>query len=76
MLSGVVFYRVVVALAYDVPVVVGLALLPASLVEVFYNCNPNPQKTHSQLAVLSPYWAFCFKGKPGKNRKVELNSEL
>ncbi len=30
----------------------------------------NPQKTHSQLAVLGPCWAFCVWG-PGKKTKVE-----
>ena len=55
----------------------GLALLPASLVEVFYNCNLNPpRKPNPQLAVHSPCWAFLCFGESGKTPKFELNSEL
>ena len=54
-------------LAYHVPVVVGLALLPASTGGGLLHCNPNPQKTHSQLAVRSPCRALCFLGNLEKN---------
>ena len=35
----------------------------------------NPQKTHPQLAVPSPCWAFMFGG-PGKTEESKMNREL
>ncbi len=59
------------------PAVAGLRAVNATTGGGLLTVALNPQKTHSQLAVLSPYWAFCFKGgKPGKNPKIEMNSEL
>ena len=59
--------------AHHVPVVVGLLLLPASLVEVFYNCNPKPPRNpHKCLLFLAPAGPFVL-GNLGKP-KFEMNS--